>query len=40
MIVVDCEGMQAFAQKGTITAPRLADQTEQAWCLTVLTDAA
>ncbi|MFC4899487.1 Tn3 family transposase [Streptosporangium amethystogenes subsp. fukuiense] len=28
-----------YAQQGTITTPHLADQTEQAWCLTVLTNA-
>ncbi|MET7459785.1 Tn3 family transposase [Nonomuraea sp. NPDC005501] len=27
------------AQQGTITTPHLADQTEQAWCSTVPTDA-
>jgi TnpA family transposase len=28
-----------YAQLGTITRPHLAEQTEQAWCLTVLTNA-
>ena len=28
-----------YAQQGTITKPHLTEQTEQAWCLTVLTDA-
>ena len=28
-----------YAQQGTIGKPLLADQTEQAWCLTVLTNA-
>jgi Tn3 transposase DDE domain len=28
-----------YAQQGTVAAPHLADQTEQAWCLTVLTNA-
>ncbi|MEO7195939.1 MAG: Tn3 family transposase [Pseudonocardiaceae bacterium] len=28
-----------YAQQGTISTPHLADQTEQAWCLTVLTNA-
>jgi TnpA family transposase len=28
-----------YAQQGTITRPHLAEQTEQAWCLTVLTNA-
>ncbi len=27
-----------YAQQGTIGKPLLADQTEQAWCLTVLTN--
>ena len=27
-----------YAQQGTIGKPHLADQTEQAWCLTVLTN--
>jgi hypothetical protein len=27
-----------YAQQGTISKPHLADQTEQAWCLTVLTN--
>ncbi|MEV7803162.1 Tn3 family transposase [Microbispora sp. NPDC088329] len=28
-----------YAQQGTVTKPALADQTDQAWCLTVLTNA-
>jgi hypothetical protein len=28
-----------YAQQGTIATPHLTDQTEQAWCLTVLTNA-
>jgi Tn3 transposase DDE domain len=28
-----------YAQQGTITKPHLTEQTEQAWCLTVLTNA-
>ncbi|HEY3034083.1 MAG TPA: Tn3 family transposase [Streptosporangiaceae bacterium] len=28
-----------YAQQGTITKPYLTEQTEQAWCLTVLTNA-
>jgi SOS response regulatory protein OraA/RecX len=28
-----------YAQQGAITKPALADQTDQAWCLTVLTNA-
>jgi hypothetical protein len=28
-----------YAQQGAIGKPPLADQTEQAWCLTVLTNA-
>jgi TnpA family transposase len=27
-----------YAQQGTVTKPHLADQTEQAWCLTLLTN--
>jgi TnpA family transposase len=27
-----------YAQQGTVSAPHLADQAEQAWCLTVLTN--
>ncbi|MGH3428817.1 MAG: Tn3 family transposase, partial [Mycobacteriales bacterium] len=27
-----------YAHQGSITKPHLADQTEQAWCLTVLTN--
>jgi hypothetical protein len=27
-----------YAQQGTIVRPHLADQTEQAWCLTLLTN--
>ncbi|MET8335918.1 Tn3 family transposase [Streptosporangium canum] len=28
-----------YAQQGAVTKPALADQTDQAWCLTVLTNA-
>jgi Tn3 transposase DDE domain len=28
-----------YAQQGTVTKPHLSEQTEQAWCLTVLTNA-
>ncbi|MEV1173973.1 Tn3 family transposase [Nonomuraea sp. NPDC049784] len=27
-----------YAQQGAVTKPALADQTDQAWCLTVLTN--
>ncbi|WP_344750039.1 Tn3 family transposase [Streptosporangium vulgare] len=28
-----------YAQQGTIVRPHLTDQTEQSWCLTILTNA-
>ncbi|MGW4958827.1 hypothetical protein ACWEPL_16500 [Nonomuraea sp. NPDC004186] len=33
------KGKLPYARQGTITTPHLADQTDQAWCLTVLTNA-